>query len=238
MCGGMTFLASAQKTAVDTSTAGTVIQTFGSVYDQFLKEPFSNWLTSFDAEYGYDNRNENISYKAPGFGQEQFAISVFDFYKNPDFSKKIKIGYPDGTVAYKTVKHGEQLVIKQAGVLIDLDPDSEKAVEGDVHYITQNILYSGNLGVSLINWQTFYLKKASETFINLPMILRFYLNVNPGNFSFDKYVLYNELDPIKKAMATVTTDTISKEDFINSFNLTTEEIQDFSERVFTFQFDN
>ncbi|TKH15458.1 hypothetical protein FC697_23620, partial [Bacillus wiedmannii] len=68
--------------AADASTGGTVIQAFEGVYDKFLKEPFSNWLFEQAAKYDYDPENENIAYKAPNFKKGEFAISVFDFYKN------------------------------------------------------------------------------------------------------------------------------------------------------------
>ncbi|MDM5430997.1 hypothetical protein [Bacillus mycoides] len=202
--------------AVDASTKSTVIKTFGNVYDLFLREPFSNWLSSFDAQSGYNSTLENIAYKAPEFRQGQFAISVFDFYKNQNFSKKIKLGYRDGRIEYKTVKHGEQLIIKESGVLVDLTPDKADKSKHEILFVTQSALNRGNVGVSTTNWQTFYLKKASQTSINFPMLLRFYPRENPGNFSFDSNKLYDALDPVKKSMATITTETIR--DFYSSEN--------------------
>ncbi|PEI82694.1 cell wall-binding protein, partial [Bacillus pseudomycoides] len=90
------------------------------------------------------------------FKKGEFGISVFDYYKNQDFSRKVKLAYPDGKVEYKTIKHGEQLRIKQAGVIVDLTPDKPEIFNHDIIYISQQNL-NGDAGISLTNWQTFYL---------------------------------------------------------------------------------
>ncbi|HDX9614785.1 TPA: hypothetical protein ROY01_006017 [Bacillus toyonensis] len=221
------------KVYADVDTAGTILTTFGTVYDLFLREPFTNWLSSFDAQSGYDSGLENIGYKAPDFGDGQFAISVFDFYKNQNFSKKVKIGYPNGTIEYKTIKHGEQLIIKQAGTLIDLDPDGD----GDFHYISKHLLKS-NTGIALTNWQTFYLKKANQKSINLTLLFRFYANTNPVFVVSEKEKYYNDLNSTRKAMATITSQPIYKTDFIDNYEkLSTEETYDQANRIFNFSLD-
>ncbi|WP_194145265.1 hypothetical protein [Bacillus wiedmannii] len=225
LCGGATVVVPEQKVAaaVDTSTGGTIVTTFGDIYHTFLQKPFSKWLSSFDAQYGYDSELENIGYVAPEFKQGQFAISVFDFYKNQNFSKKIKLGYRDGRIEYKTVKHSEQLIIKEAGVLVDFTPDEANPNKHEVIMVTQSALDRGHVGVSTTNWQTFYLKKANQTSINFPMLLKFYPRANPGNFSFDEDRLYNQLDPVRKAMATVTTEVIRDFYSPENANITYEE---------------
>ncbi|MDM5431133.1 hypothetical protein [Bacillus mycoides] len=200
--------------AVDASTGGTVVKTFGDVYNTFLREAFSNWLSSFDAQSGYDGELENIGYKAPEFKTGEFAITVFDFYKNQNFSKTVRVYNYEGNF-YKnyTIKHGEQLVIKEEGVLILLNPEETNLTKQNFVHVTREMLHEGNLGLSLTNWQTFYLKKANQQSINFPMLLKFYPKANPGNFSFDENVLYNRLDAKRKAMATVTSEPISQQDF-------------------------
>ncbi|PEK55873.1 hypothetical protein CN590_28470, partial [Bacillus pseudomycoides] len=98
----------------DVDTRETILTTFGDTYDTFLKEPFVILLSEQSAKYDYTANNENRAYKAPTFNKGEFGISVYDYYKNQNFSKKIKVFYEDGKVEYKTIKHGQQLLIKQA----------------------------------------------------------------------------------------------------------------------------
>ncbi|PGO74599.1 hypothetical protein CN980_16225 [Bacillus cereus] len=215
------------KVFADASTKGVIFKaTFGNIYDKFLQEPFSNWLSSWDAQYGYNADLENIGYKAPEFKQGQFAITVFNFYKNQDFCKRVKLLNPDGTTEIRTINHGEQLIIKQPGTLVKLNYDPSAyhtdqyadGTQGNYIYVTQSMIDQGNLGISIANWQTFYLEKANTPSINLSLILKFYPRENPGNFSFDAEALYNRLDPVRKAMATVTSNPIDRSNFINKSN--------------------
>lgn len=186
---------------------------------------------SFDPNQTDSEFYENVFYKAPIFKQGQFGISVFDVTKHPIFSKKIKIGYPDGTIEYKTIKYNEEFIIKQVGTLIDLDPDAE----GEIYYISQHLLNS-NSGIALTNNLTYYLRKISSTYINTFLLLRYNLNKNPTAVLMNQHKYYNELDPTKKAKATVTSRTISKTNFDENYEkLNTEEYIDFTNRIITFQ---
>ncbi|MEH7048603.1 hypothetical protein [Bacillus pseudomycoides] len=146
------------KVKADVDTFGTIVTTFGKVYDAFLAEPFGKWLEEIDAKNTYNAFNENIAYKAPTFKKGEFGITAFDYYKNKDFSKKVKISYANGKVEYKTIKHGEQIRIKDANTMVDLTPDEPALSEHDILFITQHLLDAGNKGVSLTNFKTYYLK--------------------------------------------------------------------------------
>ncbi|MED4654581.1 hypothetical protein P9618_24710 [Bacillus pseudomycoides] len=142
----------------DVGTFGTVVTTFGNIYDAFLAEPFGKWLEKIDVETTYRAFNENIAYKAPTFKKGEFGISAFSYYKDKDFSKKVKLAYPNGTVEYKTIKHGEQIRIKQAGTMVDLTPDEPDLYNHNILYITPKQLDEGNTGISLTNFKTYYLQ--------------------------------------------------------------------------------
>ncbi|MBJ8009957.1 hypothetical protein JDS88_28565, partial [Bacillus cereus] len=152
-------------------TRETILTTFGDTYDTFLKEPFVIFLSEQSAKNDYLANNENRAYKAPTFNKGEFGISVYDYNKNQNFSKRIKIFYKDGKVEYKTIKHGQQLLIKQAGIIVDLTPDASDPYEHDMYYITQKQLDDGNTGIALTNWQTYYLKSDNSGQMNGPLAL-------------------------------------------------------------------
>lgn len=222
LCSGATFIAPAQEAAAQlTPSRGAKIflAGFENVYDKFLKAPFEKVLMESDAKNGYNGDLENIAYKAPTFNKGEFSISVFDYYKDQNFSKKIRV-HQSGWYKDYTIKHGEQFTIKQSGAIIELDP--KDGDPKDVGYdpskgilITDDLLTrdKDRVGIALTNWQTFYLKQADQTSINFLFLLKFYPKVNFGNFSTDEKELYNQLDPVKKAMATVTTEPIDTNSF-------------------------
>lgn len=123
------------KVHANVSTSATVIKTFGSVYNAFLREPLGRGLELLDVQNGANSTYENIAYKALIFQRGEFGITVFDYYKNLNFSKKVKLLHPGGQIEYKTIKHGEQLSIKQAGTIVDLNPD-ESELSKLVYYTT------------------------------------------------------------------------------------------------------
>ncbi|MBJ8056419.1 hypothetical protein JDS87_32520, partial [Bacillus cereus] len=93
-----------------------------------------------------------------------------------------------GKVEYKTIKHGQQLLIKQAGIIVDLNPDEPVLSKHDILYITQKQLDEGNTGIALTNWQTYYLKSDNGGQMNGPLALKYirqeYPNIKPGSASF------------------------------------------------------
>uniref|UniRef100_UPI00402AF694 hypothetical protein n=1 Tax=Bacillus sp. DX2.2 TaxID=3073452 RepID=UPI00402AF694 len=200
------------KVKADVDTRETILTTFGDTYDTFLKEPFVILLSEQSAKYDYTANNENRAYKAPTFNKGEFGISVYDYYKNQNFSKKIKVFYEDGKVEYKTIKHGQQLLIKQAGIIVDLNPDTSDLYEHDMYYITQKQLDEGNTGIALTNWQTYYLKSDNSGQMNGPLALKYikqeFPNIKPGNASFDLMKLFHALPGEKRKLATITSNPV------------------------------
>lgn len=107
------------------------------------------------------------------FKKVNLVLVCMIIIKNQNFSKRIKIFYKDGKVEYKTIKHGQQLLIKQAGIIVDLNPDASNLYERDVYYITQKQLDEGNTGSALTNWQTYYLKSDNSGQMNGPLALKY-----------------------------------------------------------------
>ncbi|HFK1549098.1 TPA: hypothetical protein ACGXMZ_005013 [Bacillus albus] len=213
------------KAKADVDTRETILTTFGATYDTFLKEPFVIFLSEQSAKNDYTANNENRAYKAPTFNKGEFGISVYDYYKNQNFSKRIKIFYKDGKVEYKTIKHGQQLLIKQAGIIVDLNPDASDLYERDVYYITQKQLDEGTTGIALTNWQTYYLKSDNSDQMNGPLALKYirqeFPNVKPGNASFDLTKLFHALPEGKRKLATITSNPIKKSEI---FSYTSDEL--------------
>lgn len=213
------------KAKADVDTRETMLTTFGDTYDSFLKEPFVIFLSEQSAKNDYTANNENRAYKAPTFNKGEFGISVYDYYKNQNFSKRIKLFYKDGKVEYKTIKHGQQLLIKQAGIIVDLNPDASDLYEHDMYYITQKQLDGGNTGISLTNWQTYYLKSDNSGQMNGPLALKYikqeFPNINPGNASFDLMKLFHALPGEKRKLATITSNPVKASGI---FNYTSDEL--------------
>ncbi|PEK17202.1 N-acetylmuramoyl-L-alanine amidase family protein [Bacillus wiedmannii] len=208
------------KVKADVDTFATIVTTFGDIYDAFLKEPFGQWLEQQDAKNSYAARLENVAYKAPTFNKGEFGISVFDYYKDQNFSKKIKIAYANGKVEYKTIKHGEQIRIKDAGTIVDLTPDEPELSKHDILYITQKQLDEGNTGVSLTNFKTYYLKSDNSGGKNV-LAGRFEQQEFPGYFLTNgsglrdiRYVhedLFSKLPEEKRILATITSEPVGKD---------------------------
>ncbi|MEH7458135.1 hypothetical protein V7183_13095 [Bacillus sp. JJ1127] len=213
------------KAKADVDTRETILTTFGDTYDTFLKEPFVIFLSEQSAKNDYTANNENLAYKAPTFNKGEFGISVYDYYKNQNFSKRIKIFYKNGKVEYKTIKHGQQLLIKQAGIIVDLNPDASNLYERDVYYITQKQLDEGNTGIALTNWQTYYLKSDNSGQMNGPLALKYirqeFPNIKPGNASFDLTKLFHALPEERRKLATITSNPVKKSEI---FSYTSDEL--------------
>ncbi|XLP22007.1 N-acetylmuramoyl-L-alanine amidase family protein [Bacillus toyonensis] len=217
------------KVKADVDTFGTIVTTFGSIYDAFLAEPFGKWLEEIDVKNTYKASNENIAYKAPTFQKGEFGISVFDFYKDKSFSKKVKIAYANGKVEYKTIKHGEQIRIKDAGTIVDLTPDEADLSKHDILYITQKQLDEGNRGVSLTNFKTYYLKSDNNGGKN-NLADRFEKQEFPHAFikaglrdvSYIGVDLFSKLPEEKRILATITSQPVSKEEMLSLKNSDTD----------------
>jgi len=223
------------KVKADVDTFGTIVTTFGAIYDAFLAEPFGKWLEEIDVKNSYAARLENVAYKAPTFQKGEFGISAFNYYKNKDFSKKVKIAYANGKVEYKTIKHGEQIRIKDAGTIVDLTPDEPELSKHDILYISQKQLDEGNTGVSLTNFKTYYLKSDNSGGKNV-LADRFERKEFPGYFLSSglrdiRYVgvdLFSKLPEEKRILATITSEPVSKEKI---FSLTESDIDNMNYRM-------
>ncbi|PQZ57035.1 cell wall-binding protein [Bacillus sp. MYb209] len=228
------------KVKADVDTFATIVTTFGNVYDTFLKEPFGKWLEEQDAKNSYASRLENVAYKAPTFNKGEFGISVFDYYKDQNFSKKIKIAYTNGKVEYKTIKHGEQIRIKGAGTIVDLTPDEPELSKHDILYITQKQLDEGNTGVSLTNFKTYYLKSDNSGGKNV-LAAEFERQEFPGYFLTNgsglrdiRYVnedLFSKLPEGKRILATITSQPVGKDVLSNYVTNNSEALADFNNRL-------
>ncbi|WP_242274829.1 N-acetylmuramoyl-L-alanine amidase family protein [Bacillus cereus group sp. BfR-BA-01310] len=221
----------------DVDTAATIITTFGKIYDAFLAEPFGKWLEKVDAESTYKAENENTAYKAPTFQKGEFGISAFDYYKDKNFSKNVKLLYPDGKFEYKTIKHGEQIRIKQAGTIVDLNPDEPALSKHDLLYITQKQLDEGKTGVSLTNFKTYYLqsnnsgrrnylaeKYLKEKFPNA------YLDSGLLDVRFNEDDLFKKLPEEKRILGTITSEPVGKDVLSNYVTNDSKALEDFKAR--------
>ncbi|MED1624461.1 hypothetical protein [Bacillus pseudomycoides] len=199
----------------DVGTFGTVVTTFGNIYDKFLKEPFGKWLEEIDVKSYYYAEHENLAYKAPTFKKGEFGISVFDYYKNKDFSKKVKLAYPNGTVEYKTIKHGEQIRIKQAGTMVDLTPDEPDLFKHNILYITPKQLDEGNTGISLTTFKTYYLQsdnRGRRNTLGDKYLKQTFPHYYPNGllvWGVDEDELFNQLPVEKQTLGTITSEPIS-----------------------------
>ncbi|PGZ74684.1 N-acetylmuramoyl-L-alanine amidase family protein [Bacillus sp. AFS029637] len=222
------------KVKADVDTAATIITTFGEVYNTFLAEPFGEWLDETSAKSLYNRGLENSAYIAPTFQKGEFGITVFDYYKDQNFSKKVKIAYADGKIEYKTIKHGQQLRIKQAGTIVDLNPDEPELSKHNLLYITQKQLDEGKTGVALTNWQTFYLESSNEGhYTNLAD--KFVRQAFPGAYTkggvldvrYNFRDLFNQLPEDKRKLGTATSEPVSKDVLWNYLTSDSEALADF-----------
>ncbi|KWU64324.1 cell wall-binding protein [Bacillus mycoides] len=226
------------KVKADVDTFATIVTTFGSIYDAFIKEPFGKWLEGIDVKSYYYAQHENIAYKAPTFQKGEFGISVFDYYKDKNFSKKVKLVYPNGKVEYKTIKHGEQIRIKQAGTIVDLTPDEPELSKHDILYITQKQLDEGKTGVALATFKTYYLqsdnsgrrnnladKYLRDTFPNA------YLNSGLPDIRTDENELFKKLPEEKRMLGTITSEPVGKDVLSNYVTNDPEAREDLKKRT-------
>ncbi|PEB50322.1 cell wall-binding protein [Bacillus pseudomycoides] len=226
------------KVKADVDTAATIITTFGEIYNTFLAEPFGEWLDETSAKSLYNRGLENSAYIAPTFQKGEFGITVFDYYKDQNFSKKVKVAYADGKVEYKTIKHGQQLRIKQAGTIVDLNPDEPEVSKHNLLYITQKQLDEGKTGVALTNWQTFYLESSNEGHYT-SLADKFVRGEFPGAYTKGgvldvRYTfrdLFNQLPEDKRKLGTATSEPISKDVLSNYVTNDSKALADFNDRV-------
>ncbi|KZE06343.1 Choline binding protein A [Bacillus mycoides] len=227
------------KVKADVDTFGTIVTTLGSIYDAFGKEAFTKYLEDANAKSSYSNYWENITYVAPTFKKGEFGITVFDYYKNQDFSQKVKIAYPNGKVEYKTLKHGQQLRIKDAGTIVDLTPDEPELSKHDILYITQKQLDEGKTGVSLTNFKTYYLESDNSgrinelgwKFVKQQFPNAYHPQSGLANIGVNEHDLFKKLPEDKRMLGTSTSKTVGKEALSKYVTNDSEALADFNNRV-------
>ncbi|EOQ01543.1 hypothetical protein KOY_05276 [Bacillus cereus VDM021] len=227
------------KVKADVDTFGTVVTTLGGIYDAFGKEAFTKYLEEVNAKSSYGNFWENITYMAPTFKKGEFGVTVFDYYKNQDFSQKVKIAYPNGKVEYKTIKHGQQLRIKDAGTIVDLTPDEPELSKHDILYITQKQLDEGKTGVSLTNFKTYYLESDNSgrrnelgwKFIKQHFPNAYHPKSGLANIGVNEDELFGKLPEDKRMLGTSTSKTVGKEALSNYVTNDPEALADFNNRL-------
>ncbi|MDM5430999.1 hypothetical protein [Bacillus mycoides] len=230
------------KVHADVGTTGAVLQQVGNVYKLFIERPLAEFLELESVRYNNANRmHENIAYLAPTFRRGEFSITVFDYYKNQNFSKNVKLLYPSGQIEYKTIKFGEQLTIKQAGTIVDLNPDTFEPSKHDLLYITQQQLDDGNTGISLTNFGTYYQQKRGSGYnINtlgekyLKQEFRYAFNAQTGFIlpGYNEEELFNQLPEDKRIIGTVTAQPVGREILSNYVMNNSTARADFNNRAF------
>lgn len=211
-----------------------------NLYTTFLQDKVTEIITEDEVRSRYIASHENIAYVAPAFQKGQFGITVFDYYRDENFSKNVKIAYPNGKVEYKTIKYGQQLIIKQAGTIVDLTPDEPEVSKHDLLYITQKQLDEGNTGVSLTRYKTYYLQSdnsgryndLADKFVKGKFPDAYLANgsgVLDARYNFRD--LFNQLPEDQRKLGTITAEPVGKEILSNYVTNNPEELAEFNNRL-------
>ncbi|AIW87894.1 cell wall binding repeat family protein [Bacillus mycoides] len=184
-------------------------------------------LSNYDGPYA-----ENISYRAPNFKSGKFSISVHHTKNDLNFTKQIKVLYPNGKSEIHKLKSGQDLKITEAGTIVDLNPDAASVAESDLLYITQAQLDEGKTGVALNQVKTIYVEKTSGQ--NDILVKNFYKK-KYGQDSLDGFKglftdLFAHLTEEQKKIATLTSHPIGREVLSNYVMNNSEALADFNER--------
>ncbi|KEK21676.1 N-acetylmuramoyl-L-alanine amidase family protein [Bacillus gaemokensis] len=156
---------------------------------------------------------ENVSYRAPNFKSGEFNISVHHTKGDSNFTRTIKVLYPDGKSEMKDLKSGQQLKITEPGTIVDLKPFAESVSEHDLLYITQAQLDEGKTGVALNQVITVYVEKTSGE--NKVLVDEFYKK-KFGADSLDGFKglgvdRFSYLTDEQKKVATLTSHPVGRE---------------------------
>lgn len=176
---------------------------------------------------------ENISYRAPNFKSGEFSISVHHTKNDLNFTKQIKVLYPNGKSEIHNLKSGQQLKITEAGTIVDLNPGAASVAEHDLLYITQSQLDEGKTGVALNQVKTIYVEKTSGQ--NRILVHNFYKK-KFGKNSLDGFKglltdLFSHLTEEQKKVATLTSCPVSRETLSNYVMNNSEALADFNNRL-------
>ncbi|MGG0722332.1 cell wall-binding protein, partial [Bacillus mycoides] len=176
--------------------------------------------------------SENISYRAPSFKSGEFNISMHHTKDDSNFTKTIKVLYPDGKIEIHKLKSGQQLQIKEAGTIVDLNPDAGSVLEHNLLYITQAQLDEGKTGIALNQAKTIYVEKTSGKNDRLVLELHEKNHKQTTRWEFARGVdaLFAELSDEEKRISTLTSKPVGRDVLENYVNNDPKALADFHDR--------
>ncbi|WJE67339.1 cell wall-binding protein (plasmid) [Bacillus mycoides] len=176
--------------------------------------------------------SENISYRAPSFKSGEFNISMHHTKDDSNFTKTIKVLYPDGKIEIHKLKSGQQLQIKEAGTIVDLNPDAGSVLEHNLLYITQAQLDEGKTGIALNQAKTIYVEKTSGKNDRLVLELHEKNHKQTTRWEFARGVdaLFAELSDEEKRISTLTSKPVGRDVLENYVNNNPKALADFHDR--------
>ncbi|MEH7464861.1 cell wall-binding protein [Bacillus thuringiensis] len=175
---------------------------------------------------------ENITYRAPNFTSGEFNISMHHTADDSNFTKSVKVLYPNGKIEIHKLRSGQQLKITEAGTIIDLNPDAKSVSEHDLLYITQAQLDEGKTGVVMNQGQTAFVEKTSGK--NPRLVNAFhekrYAHATKWEFVRGTDALFAELSEEEKQISTLTSKPVSKDVLWNYLTSDSKALADFHDR--------
>ncbi|MEH6890845.1 cell wall-binding protein, partial [Bacillus sp. JJ864] len=184
-------------------------------------------LTDYTGPYA-----ENVSYRAPSFKSGEFNLSMHHTKDDSNFTRPVKVLYPNGKSEIHKLKSGQQLKITEAGTIVDLNPYAESASEHNLLYITQEQLNEGKTGVALNQSITIYVEKTSGQ--NSILVDEFYKKRFGAN-SLDGFKglgvdRFSYLTDEQKKVATMTSHPVDRTVLSNYVTNNPKALADFNDR--------
>ncbi|QWH15399.1 cell wall-binding protein (plasmid) [Bacillus mycoides] len=184
-------------------------------------------LTDYTGPYA-----ENVSYRAPSFNAGEFNISMHHTKDDSNFTRPVKVLYPNGKSEIHTLKSGQQLKITEAGTIVDLNPYAKSASEHNLLYITQEQLNEGKTGVALNQSIIVYVEQTSGQ--NKVLVDEFYKKRFGANsldglkgLGVDRF---SYLTDEQKKVATMTSHPVDRTVLSNYVTNNPEALMDFHDR--------
>ncbi|MFN6592997.1 N-acetylmuramoyl-L-alanine amidase family protein [Bacillus sp. TD10] len=208
---------------VGISVAGVI----KDIYEALGVEVGDSDLTNYTGPYA-----ENISYTAPSYNSGEFNISMYHTKGDSNFTRPIKVFYPNGKMEIHQLKSGQQLKITEAGTIVDLNPYAESVSEHNLLYITQEQLNDGKTGVALNQEILLYVEKSSGQ--NKILVDEFYKKIF-GKNSLDGFKgigvdRFSYLTEEQKKIASLTSQPTTRETLSNYVTNNPEALADFHNR--------
>ncbi|MBE7106775.1 cell wall-binding protein [Bacillus cereus] len=182
---------------------------------------------------------ENETYKAPNFASGEFNISMYHTKGDLNFTKSVKVRYPNGNIEIHQLKSGQQLKITEAGAIIDLNPTAASISERDVLYITQAQLDEGKTGVVMNQGQHAFVEQTSgknprfviplyKKYANDP-VSDWTVIAKSMDYLFDQ--ISNKLSDEQKQLVTLTSKPVPKDVLDNYVKNDPKTLEDFNNRL-------